>query len=604
MYLNHMVWFFMLSVAGFPAFSQWHVESKVSHCSLSNANTRVLSPQTDPLAARAHHVFERLLHVWEGEHMPPKLSVIECGERVLALSQSSGHIIITRQAVKLSLEGVASERIGPLAFVLAHELIHQLNDFSTINPPLESLFVQSIVGRERERTADAHAVILMALAGFDPYEVSNNREFFRRWTEAGLGVSCAKPSNPTDSALCIDAQSRSAAIQSNLNQVIERTALFEFGLQAFTIGRYDEAIAAFEDFGRVFRSAQVSLNLGLAHFARALQLGESVTLASDVRKVTFPTVLASNPGVALSRSGGSQARSAGDLTQLRAYHIKQAIEAFSQVIRLQPASDNGYAHLIFAYVLDSKLGMAAGVWKDQYPKPFRDEPMAHLVEAIIDLAEKRVDRARERLLSLDQRLRQPEWADSSFDTMRYVVSQNRYALVSDETIAFRTSWLDLANWARGAGRTLLFQLALVQLRSLDNLTPTSPVKHTASWRVGDNVSHLLNNREEVVLSLAVNQTILNVVAPSTEMRLIADPKKRVTHLWFNETTKVLRTLDELLAYYGPPDRHIATEAGLYLAYTQKGVGFKFVANQLVTVFNFIPTHSGEFNVGYHQAIAQ
>jgi hypothetical protein len=180
MFLLRVICIVTLAVAGYPAFSQWHVKSEVTTCSLSDVRTRVLSSQSDAIVARAHHVFERLLNAWEGELMPPKLSVIECGERVLALSQSSGHILITRQAVKLSLEGVAGERVGPLAFVLAHELIHQLNDLSTSKPPPASPFVESIVGRERERIADAHAVILMALAGFDPYEVANNRDFFRR----------------------------------------------------------------------------------------------------------------------------------------------------------------------------------------------------------------------------------------------------------------------------------------------------------------------------------------------------------------------------------------------------------------------------------------
>lgn len=605
MFLLRVTCIVALALVGLPAFSQWHIKPEMNSCSLSDVHTRVLSSQMDAIAARAHHVFERLLNAWEGELMPPKLSVIECGERVLALSQSSGHVLITRQAVKLSLEGVAGEREGPLAFVLAHELIHQLNDFSTPHPPLTSPFVESIVGRERERIADAHAVILMALAGFDPYEVSNNRDFFRRWTEAGLGVICSRLGNPTETAQCLDAQTRSAAIHNNLQQLAERTTLFEFGLQAFTIGRYDEAISAFEDFGQVFRSAQVLLNLGLAHFARAVQLSDSSMSPNAMRHVMFPTILASNPGFSISRSTGPQGLNSENAAYLRARHIKKAIESFSQVIRLQPMSESGYAHLIFAFILDGKLGMASGVWKDQYPKSFRVTPLASLVEALIDVAEKRNDRARERLLTLDNRLRHPEWADTSFDMMRYTVCQNRSGLALDGSMSSRLPWLELASWARGKGRTLLFQLALLQLQPNGKLVPSLPVRHRAPWHVGEDVAHFLSDRALTVLPLALEETTLSIFSPRTNVRLVADAKKkRIHHVWSIETASVIQTLDELLAYYGPPDRHITTEAGQYLAYTQRGIGFKIVETHLTAVFYFASSQNADLNIDRHQAIAE
>lgn len=575
----------------FPTHADERAGKNPSSCTLGSSGSRILSPQADRTSAHAHRVFNRLLRAWDNEHLPPKLTVLQCGGRVLALSQANGHILITDQAVKLSLGNRTSPRDGPLAFVLAHELVHQLHDFSSPRPPFTSPFVESIVGKERERLADAYAVVLMALAGFDPYEVAEDRDFFRRWTESGLGGSCDAPEM---TAQCAEARQRADTIQSNIYRVTEHAVLFEFGLQAFTIGRYDEAISAFEQFGRVFRSAQASFNLGLAHLARAIQLDTAVeTYASPMAKrpLVLPSIVASSSGFPPSRSVDQGADDSHNAAQRRRFHIDHAIEAFLHVIRVQPTSAPGYAYLIFSYLLGNQLSMASGVWNDQYPRAARHAPLARFIGALLDVAGNRTRHAQQQLQSLSKSLRSDSRLDPATDMLRYVVSQQLSLLARADAADKQAIWTELANWARGHGRTLLFQLAVMQLNPSIDLIPAAPIRHTVPWRIGSNIKTLQPALEPVSLTLTVNNTPLSLLSPYAGTVLLADPNSRLHHYWITGATRVFNgtgmTIDELLAYYGPPDRHVSSETGQYFAYTRRGVGFRLIDDYVSSAFHFL-----------------
>lgn len=579
-----------LPFSTFSAPADERVSNNPLSCSLADGESRILSPQTDVTSAHAHRIFERLLRAWDSEHLPPKLSVLHCGGRVLALSQTSGQIIITDQAVALSLGGHANTQDGPLAFVLAHELVHQLNDFSSPRPPSTSPFVESIVGKERERIADAYAVVLMALAGFDPYEVAEDRNFFRRWAESGLGVSCTVAEM---AAQCADAHRRAEAIQRNIYRIAEHAVLFEFGLQAFAIGRIEEAISAFEQFGRVFRSAQASFNLGLAHLARVIQLDaadESQASSTARWPLMLPGVLASSSGFPITRSAAQAAAGAHTTAQRRLFHIDHAIDSFLHVIRVQPSSAPGHAYVIFSYLLGNQLSMAAGVWNDQYPRDARDAPLAQYVGALLDVAGNHTRRAQHKLRSLNKRLQTDRRIDPDMDMMRYAVARQLSLITSGGAAGTHAIWTELANWARSRGRTLLFQLALTQLNPGIELVPAAPIRHTAPWRIGDDIRTLQPPLEQVALTLAVNDTTLTLLPPNAGKVLVADPESRLHHFWVTGATRIFNgtsmTVDELLAYYGPPDRHIATDAGQYLTYTQRGAGFRVVEDQVTSAFYF------------------
>ena len=579
-----------LSFNAFPTHAEEGAGKNPSSCTLASSESRILSPQTDQTSAHAHRVFNRLLRAWDNEHLPPKLTVLRVGGRVLALSQASGHVLITDQAVKLSLGDRTHARDGPLAFVLAHELVHQLHDVSSPRPQSTSPFVESIVGKERERLADAYAVVLMALAGFDPYEVAEDRDFFKRWTESGLGGSCDAAEM---AAQCADARQRADAIQGNIQRVAEHAVLFEFGLQSFAIGRYDEAISAFEQFGRVFRSAQASFNLGLTHLARAIQLDvptETHASPPAKRPLVLPTIVASASGFPPSRSVDHGATDGRKAAQRRRYHIDHAIEAFLHVIRVQPASAPGYAYLIFSYLLGNQLSMASGVWNDLYPRDARDAPLARFIGALLNVAGNHTQRAQQQLRALNKNLRSDSRLDPAMDMLRYVVSQQLSLLARADSADKQAIWTELATWARGRGRTLLFQLAVLQLNPGIDLLPAAPIRHTVPWRIGSNIETLQPALEPVSLTLTVNDTPLSLLSPYAGTVLLADPNSRLHHYWITDASRVFNgsgmTIDELLAYYGPPDRHVSTETGQYLAYTRRGVGFRLIDDHVSSAFHF------------------
>src|SRR5262249_19196967 len=182
-----------------------------------------------------------------------------------------------------------------LAFVLAHELAHQLNGDlwhlhffqglialhpqgrpqdaearASLETALHTASDRELV-RARELRADMDGIMYAAMAGFNPHAIvteSPNTNFFADWVGTldpqRLGSVSADRLSPTP-------QERARAVLTRLRPVADNTAVFQVGLWFYYAGDYPRALQAFAHFRELFPSREVLHNLATSHHQLALQ---------------------------------------------------------------------------------------------------------------------------------------------------------------------------------------------------------------------------------------------------------------------------------------------------------------------------------------------
>jgi tetratricopeptide (TPR) repeat protein len=259
-----------------------------------------LTPAADPRAAKAHTIFQRLVQVaGKRPGVVPQLVITTSDpwDIVLPIALPDGGIILSKGVLALCYQEPTwgDDR---LAFVLAHELAHQLHDdfwhmrfFQALDtakprgslPPQESPTMLAEVRRTasdteavfaRELRADERGIMYAAMAGFNPHAIVTERygvNFFATWVQAldprRLAVVSLDLLRPTP-------QERAAALTAHLRRVAETTVVFQAGLWFYYAGDYSRAIQAFAHFRPVFPSREVVHNLATSHHQLALQAAQ------------------------------------------------------------------------------------------------------------------------------------------------------------------------------------------------------------------------------------------------------------------------------------------------------------------------------------------
>ena len=232
------------------------------------------------LRQRTAEVFKRVLAAADRRKgVEPRVHVIDYGGLPWAQSLEDGSIILTKRAVEFCIKDRDKESgDARLAFVLSHELAHQLNaDFwpyrfeaSTKNNPEFSGVREfnrspaAIKGMELE--ADQYGIIYAALAGFrTDVIVSKDVNFFKEWFRATERPPST--SNHEDISL----NQRVLVVTARLNEASSRIEFFHAGVIAYHIGWYREAIALFNEFLKYYPGREVYHNIGTAHLKLALK---------------------------------------------------------------------------------------------------------------------------------------------------------------------------------------------------------------------------------------------------------------------------------------------------------------------------------------------
>jgi tetratricopeptide (TPR) repeat protein len=269
-----------------------------------------LTPADDPRVATAQAIFAQLVQMaGRRPGVVPRLFIIarDPWELPLPIAIRDGWIILSKGVLEICYQEPVWGK-DRLAFVLAHELAHHLQDdlwhlrffdaleASHTQTPVAPAFLdelrRSTVAAEhvlaREVQADQQGILYTAMAGFTPQAIVSTDQgvnFFADWVRAldprrilGGAAASGRPT-PLE---------RAEALRTTLRQLADQTAAFQAGLWWYYAGDYPQAIQAFDAFRAVFAGPEVHLNLAVSHHQLALQAYQVWQPAAQ----TFPFHLA------------------------------------------------------------------------------------------------------------------------------------------------------------------------------------------------------------------------------------------------------------------------------------------------------------------------
>ncbi len=336
-----------------------------------------LSPDEDPRVARAHEIFDRVIHA-AGRTLGvmPRLFILKRDPLNISLPIAipDGWVIISKGTLDICYRD-AVYGDDRLAFVLAHEVAHKLKgDFwhmqffqaleaskSRGGEPREAL---AELGRAvqaaddiwaKELQADEHGVVYAAMAGFRTNAIvteDGRVNFFQEWVTALDPQRIRSESHPAP-------QQRATAVKARLHHVMSKIDAFQVGLRFYQAGDYTRAIRAFEKFLEYFPSREVYYNLAASHHQLALQIRQ---LSQPRRHVLpFKLSLAVDPktrarGINLRASKGPKARFDE--------HIEKAIEFYEVAKSLDPSYGLSYNNLGCAYIVKGEAFKAIAALQD------------------------------------------------------------------------------------------------------------------------------------------------------------------------------------------------------------------------------------------------
>lgn len=348
-------------------------------------NYTELTELDDPRVANAHVIFERVLQAAGTRYgVIPRLFVIKENpfNIVLPVSIPDGWVILSKQVLDMCYE-VKNQGDDRLAFVLAHEIAHLLDDdfwhmsfFSALSLLKNSQDVEQEVVREiqdifsqtakieaKELRADERGILFAAMAGYSPFSIvsetaADKDSFFHEWHEL-LNVSRYAQANaisthPTSSQ-------RSTAVLARLKQVSEQSDLFRVGLIMYQTGKFELAAKTFAEFLRYFPSREVYHNLAATHHQIALNYYQSAPELIKQRLLPFRLPVMADP---YTRAAFSVTRGRQQNQDEFKQHIDLAIAHYQSAIEQDKNYLLAYQNLASAYLLNDEPYKAIATLQD------------------------------------------------------------------------------------------------------------------------------------------------------------------------------------------------------------------------------------------------
>jgi tetratricopeptide (TPR) repeat protein len=342
-----------------------------------------LKPEDDARAKKAHEIFARVLSAaGKRPGVTPRLLVVksEAAYVPLAIAIPDGGIIISKKVLDICYR---DPRYGDdrLAFILGHEIAHQLKDdfwhmkfFQAVEisqgkdagKAAVLNEVKAIAGSTenvlaKELQADEHGIIYASLAGYDTASIvtEDNKVNFFEYVARSMDPGNIKGMKQAGTHPA-PAQ-RAETVKARLRQVLEKVEVFNLGVLFYQAEDYRRALLAFEEFLRYFPSREVYHNAAACHHQIALKQyrawkGDKDPLPFQLSISVDPATLASNIRL---RGKGAPAPEA-----LFREHLAKAIENYEKAISLDPSYYLSYNNLGCAYVLKEEPYKAIAMFKD------------------------------------------------------------------------------------------------------------------------------------------------------------------------------------------------------------------------------------------------
>ena len=561
-------------------------------------NYEELLPKDDPRAARAHEIFQRVLDAaGRRPGVVPRLFIVKSESPYipLAFAIPDGGIIISKRVLDICYQD-PNRGDDRLAFVLGHEIAHQLKDdfwhmrfFQAItlsegrdtqdHEVLEEVRkVASLTDKvlAKELQADEHGIIYASMAGFNTGAIVaeddkvNFFEYFYKSLDPAQIEGVQKDSTHPNP------KQRAETVKARLKQVLDKVDLFELGLMCYQTGDYQRAILFFGEFLRFFPSREVYHNLASSHHQLALKYYQD--WKKDKQGIPFKLSLAIDP---VTRASQITLRGKGP-EELFSEHMEKAVKYYQTAISQDPSYVLSYNNLGCALILKGEVYKAIATLKDALKlAPDSPETLNNLGVAFFYAENPTKARAH---LSKASEL-DPEYDFPLFNLGRIALEENKRAGARKYWTAYLK--LDPASpWALSIRKTL----------SLDQpQRPTRPIDKTEeiimgleagayddeipqSW--GKPLSVKKISLEEEPFRKAVYSNSVMTLSQDDEILMIATLEGCEAKTAGGISLDSLE--EDVLTAYGTPSRSQNMTQGKNWAYDSRGIAFQLRGGKVVS----------------------
>lgn len=368
--VRHGIWGLVAAMALTAVCRTAAVENPKERIDYWQKNYTELKPADDPRVKQAQEIFARVLNAaGKRSGVVPRLLIIN-DKTLIANAIPDGGIIISKKVLDICYQNplLGDDR---LAFLLSHEIAHQLKDdfwdlkfFQAVelskekSPEQKKALeeVQAIAGSpekveeilKKELQADEHAIVYASMAGYNTAAVVTEDDkvnFFEEWLKTidpgripGVHKDPAHPSP----------KQRAETVKARLRQVLDNVELFNLGVLFYQTGEYQKAILPFNEFLKYFPSREVYHNLAASHHQLALKYYQA--WKENEKPIPFKLSMAVDPStratkIILKAGGGN------DPVDLFKENIQKAIELYQKAIDLDPSYYLSYNNLGCALIL-------------------------------------------------------------------------------------------------------------------------------------------------------------------------------------------------------------------------------------------------------------
>jgi tetratricopeptide (TPR) repeat protein len=562
-------------------------------------NYTELSPANDKRVVQAQAIFERILNAAGsrlGVH--PRLLIIKEDPLNITLPVSipDGWVILSRSVLDLCYKNSTSAE-DKLAFVLAHEIAHLLDDdfwhinfFNAIDISRsrgvsdESVLnqIKGIIGEAdkvaaKELRADEKGVLFASMAGFDVSAVigkDSEDNFFKQW-ESLLNVNRVAPKALDDKTHPTSDQ-RTAGVLARLQQVSDQAELFRLGLLFYDSGNFERAIAAFEEFLRHYPGREVHHNLAVSHHQLALTY---LTTSTDkYSEIPFKMSLTIDP---ITRAGGSVFRGPKENRRLFEQHITTAIEYYEAAIKQDPGYLLAYKNLASAYVSNNQPFKAIALLKDALKHTPNDAVLLNVMGVAFYNAEN-IEKAVDYLTQAHKQ--DPDYADPLFNLGKVEYSRDHKSLAKNYWRQYMqldadSNWVKLlqAKYQLGGPQNKHHGLVIEKNEMLagiqvGNYTDEVP----KDWGQPSKIQFPLQNTRNATLRF---KNGITTVTEGEEIRVLLAESSYSGKTKYG--VKIGDAQKAVIKAYGMPTMDLTTTQGASLVYVNEGITFQMRNGKVV-----------------------
>ena len=551
-------------------------------------NYTALTKYDDKRVDRAYRIFKRIVKVAGNRPgVEPRLQIIKEDPHNMALPISipDGWIILSKNVLDICYRD-NDKGDSRLAFVLAHEIAHQLEDDFWHMKFFQAMQAsqakdQKIVGElqkivkdsdrilAKELRADELGIIYTMMAGYDVsaiIDTSTKDSFFSQW-EYRINpkrLNNGKKYNPTHP----NAKQRVAAVKSRLQQVTNKGDFFNLGIWFYQAGDFKRAQLAFDEFRQYYPGREVYHNLASSWHQLAIQ---HYTVSSEEQKqLPFQLTLAVDP---LNRASRIVYRSKQNAENLFSKYLNNAIDNYQKAIALDPEYLISYNNLASAWLLYDQPYKAIATLQDaEKLNPL--DPMLLNSMGVAFYYAKNLNKARDYLQRglryspmyapaifnlgvIAHRSGENELAEKYWQTYLRLDTQSAWAQRLIQHTASATNKKD-----NPTGKNRREKLDSVEVGTyLEELPPNWQIQTSKTYEF-DATQHKLNNYRNGIQALSEANEIRILITNSDYQGSSA------------RGIKIGDAINKIIKLYGAADRIEPTPQGIFLAYIDEGITFQ------------------------------